>query len=92
MLSGSTNCTHGGLENNKEHLYKIREPSFVDEALADFEQTWAIATPVTQEVLDRMISGAAAAAETSRRRNRRTRSQEVSRSLSQELEGIVVAP
>ena len=81
MLSGSTNATHGGLENNKEHLYKICEPSVVNKALADFEQTWETATPVTRDVLDTMLANDA-----TRKLHRHKGERDVSRSLSQELE------
>jgi phosphatidylserine/phosphatidylglycerophosphate/cardiolipin synthase-like enzyme len=53
MLSGSMNLTHNGLQNNKEHLYRLSEPDFIGEALADFEKEWLLAEPVTQRERER---------------------------------------
>ena len=43
LLTGSVNLTDNGMENNKEHLYRIVEPSAVADVLADFETEWAAA-------------------------------------------------
>jgi hypothetical protein len=56
MLSGSVNLTHNGLQNNKEHLYRMSEPSFVGEALADFEKEWFLAEPVTDKEIKIMLA------------------------------------
>jgi hypothetical protein len=45
VLSGSVNLTHNGLENNKEHLYLMTEPSLAAAVFADFEREWPIAEP-----------------------------------------------
>ena len=55
VLTGSTNLTHNGLENNKEHLYCLTEPSFVAEILADFEKEWLAAQRVTDEEIREML-------------------------------------
>ena len=55
VFLGSTNLTHNGLENNKEHLLKIYESIIVDKIAADFEETWNIAEEVTQQGIDEMM-------------------------------------
>ena len=83
LLTGSVNMTHNGLENNKEHLFRIPEPDAVSEVLADFEKIWADAEIVTQEMIDDMLT---------KHTNRATRSRsksvsrEVTRALSSEFE------
>ena len=56
LLTGSVNMTHNGYENNKEHLYRITEPSLVVDVVADFEKDWSAAEPVTQQHIDTMIA------------------------------------
>jgi hypothetical protein len=56
MLSGSMNLTHNGLQYNKEHLYRMSEPSFIGEALADFEKEWLLAEPVTDREIKIMLA------------------------------------
>ena len=56
VLSGSSNLTHNGLEKNKEHLYRITEPVFVSDVLADFETTWTESQPVGQQEIDLMMA------------------------------------
>ena len=48
VFTGSVNMTHNGHENNKEHMYRIAEPSAVSDVLADFEKDWKEADIVTQ--------------------------------------------
>jgi hypothetical protein len=55
VLKGSMNLTHNGLENNKEHLYRLTEPAFVAEVLADFEKEWLTAEPVTGKEISKML-------------------------------------
>ncbi len=56
VLTGSVNMTHNGHENNKEHLYRILEPTAVADVQADFEKDWEIAETVVQTHIDRMIA------------------------------------
>jgi len=82
LLTGSVNMTHNGFENNKEHMYRITEPTAVAEVLTDFESVWAQAEPVTQKLVDEMMSRHA------RRTDKdtgKTRSKGVSRTLSRSL-------
>jgi phosphatidylserine/phosphatidylglycerophosphate/cardiolipin synthase-like enzyme len=51
VLTGSTNLTHNGLENNKEHLFVISESSAVSSVMSDFEREWEAADVVTPERL-----------------------------------------
>ena len=55
VLTGSMNLTHNGLENNKEHLYRLTEPAFVAEVLADFEEEWLTAQRVTDNEIREML-------------------------------------
>ena len=54
-LTGSVNLTHNGLENNKEHLYRLTEPAFVADLQADFEKEWLTAQRVTDEEIRQML-------------------------------------
>ena len=56
VLTGSTNLTHGGLENNKEHLFRITEPSVVTAVVDDFELLWEQAEEVTPAMIARMVA------------------------------------
>ena len=48
VLTGSVNMTHNGLENNKEHSFRITIPSVVADVAADFEKAWLGAEPVEE--------------------------------------------
>ena len=80
LLTGSANLTHNAMENNKEHAYKITDPSAVREVLEDFNKTWQDAEVVTQQHLDQMKLEKDKAEVP-----RRSRSKSVTRSLSVEL-------
>jgi len=80
LLTGSVNMTHNGLENNKEHLYRIPDPHTVAEVLADFETVWATAEVVTQDMIDHMLKK-----HDERKANPRSRSESVSRGVSRSL-------
>ena len=54
VLTGSVNMTHNGHENNKEHMYRITEPSAVAAVIADFEADWVAATPVDGKMIRTM--------------------------------------
>ena len=82
LLSGSLNLTHGGLDHNVEHLFKITDQMVVNQALCDFERHWADAEPVTQAEIDRMQEKW----DKTHVKRERSGSRSVSRSLSQELE------
>jgi hypothetical protein len=55
-MSGSLNLTHNGLQNNKEHLYRLSEPEFIQEMMADFEKDWILAEPVGDREISIMIA------------------------------------
>jgi len=86
VLTGSVNMTHNGLENNKEHLYRITVPTAVAAVVEDFDATWAGAEPVTAELMEKALEKSAEKAE---RAKEKSRSKSVSRSLSRELGGAV---
>jgi len=86
VLTGSVNMTHNGLENNKEHLYRITVPSAVAAVVEDFDATWAGAELVTTELMDKALAKSAEKAEKAKEK---LKSRSVSRSLSRELGGAV---
>jgi hypothetical protein len=55
-MSGSLNLTHNGLQNNKEHLYLLSEPEFIQEMTADFEKDWTLAEAVGEREISIMIA------------------------------------
>ena len=55
LLTGSVNMTHNGLEKNKEHLYRIENPSTIETVMTDFEEEWQEAEPVTDDVIENMM-------------------------------------
>ena len=59
---GSCNWTHNGVENNKEHVVRIKAPSINWEAAADFERTWEVAQAVDAERMEETVRRAAAKA------------------------------
>ncbi len=85
--------THGGLDNNIEHLIKITTPSAVADASASFEDYWQQADEVTQDDIDKMVENAEK--DETERKDRasgsRSVSWSVSRSLSKELDEERVA-
>ena len=85
ILSGSCNMSNNGLENNKEHMWRIQEPHSVEELLTDFEALWAASKAVTQADIDKMTVRSAKEEGESKSSSRQP-SRSVSRSLSVELE------
>ena len=85
VLTGSVNMTHNGLENNKEHMYRITEPKVVAAVLADFEEVWQVAEEVTQEGVDMMVARSEENRKARKERREQCTSRTVSRSLSEEL-------
>ncbi len=87
VLTGSVNLSHNGLENNKEHLWRITEASAVHDVMDDFEQTWLVSEPVTREVV---LSAISKLDEKKEERNalRNKPSRSVSRSLSKDLDDV----
>ena len=93
LLTGSVNLTHNGFEKNKEHLYRITDPSAIREVLDDFEKDWE--GPEVEEVSEELmqeVMKAYDAKETQKEQARieregrsRSKSRSVSRSLSAEL-------
>jgi hypothetical protein len=55
-MSGSLNLTHNGLQNNKEHLYRLSEPEFIQEMTADFEKDWTLAEAVGEREISIMLA------------------------------------
>jgi len=55
VLTGSVNLTHNGFENSKEQMVRITEEQTVKEFVKDFEKTWKIAEPVTEQMIDKMM-------------------------------------
>ena len=64
--------------NNKEHMFRITEPTTVAAVIEDFEKDWERAEAVTQPLMDEMLEAAY------NRRQQRDKSRSVSRSLSME--------
>ena len=62
LCAGSANLTHNAMENNKEHVARITEERVVWDALADFNDTWGAATPVTEERVQAALAKQQAAA------------------------------
>ena len=89
LMTGSVNMTHNGFENNKEHLYRMTEPSVVLAVAEDFESAWESAEIVTQEMIDDMLARHRTREEKKKsnqsRGDRRSRSQSVSRGVSRSL-------
>jgi phosphatidylserine/phosphatidylglycerophosphate/cardiolipin synthase-like enzyme len=89
IYSGSPNLTHNGLENNKEHYFRVTQTNIVQRLLDDFEATWQASEPVTQAMMERMnfqaVERARSKTGASDTRNRRSASVSLSRSLDTEL-------
>jgi phosphatidylserine/phosphatidylglycerophosphate/cardiolipin synthase-like enzyme len=88
LYSGSPNLTHNGLENNKEHYFRMTQESLVRVVMADFDELWEISQPVTKIMVDLMNAKAVEkitqkAEERQQSRNRRSAS--LNRSLSAEM-------
>ena len=56
VCTGWVNLTHNGMENNKEHMVKIREAATVLEFCSDFESVWSSpeAEKVDKQMIERM--------------------------------------
>lgn len=67
--------THNGYENNKEHMYRITEPTTVADVLADFERDWREAELLTQQLIDTMLENS--------EKHKREREKSCSKSRSQ---------
>ena len=85
ILTGSCNMSNNGLENNKEHMWRIQEPHCVEELLTDFEALWVVSKAVTSADIDKMTVRSAKEEDESKSSSRQP-SRSVSRSLSAELE------
>ena len=96
LLTGSVNMTHNGFENNKEHLYRVAEPSAVADVLADFEKEWAGAEQVTPPLIELMLANFQKrndeAKENRERSVPRKAGRGIVRSLSLELERVQEEP
>ena len=86
VYTGSVNMTHNGFENNKEHLIVLTTPSVVTQFATDFESEWATAEPVTQELVDDMMSRHRKREDNKDEKQRqRSRSKSLSRNTSRSL-------
>ncbi len=93
LLDGSCNMTHGGLDDNIEHLLKITTPSAAANASESFEKYWEQADEVTQGDIDKMAQNAEDrdVKKEDHASSSRSVSRSVSRSLSKELDEEKVA-
>ena len=55
LISGSCNLTHGGLENNIEHMYKINAVDVIGKVKQNFSALWETGTQVNQDEIDLMM-------------------------------------
>ena len=98
LLQGSVNLTHNGMENNKEHLYRITDQMTVTEVLDDFELEWAGAEKdtVTEQVIQKMNQIWTTRSDTRRQRSQsRSAERQQSRStrnLSHDLASVSEGP
>ena len=46
--------THNGLENNKEHFFRMTQANVVQRLADDFETMWQASEPVNDEMIERM--------------------------------------
>ena len=83
VLSGSCNLTHGGFDNNVEHMFRITTPSVVTKVQAEYEKLWKIAEPVTEREIEIMMSTAEKKGQSKARRG-------ASRSMSVDREGSAI--
>ena len=67
--------THNGMENSKEHMFRITAPEVVEALIQDFEAHWLTCQPLTDEEVDQVI-----ARHQTRQDDRNRRSQEGQRS------------
>jgi len=83
LLTGSVNMTHNGHENNKEHLYRLTDPSLLADVMKDFEEEWERAEEVTSLIVATMMET------DGKKKEKKSASRSVSRSLSAELDDHV---
>ena len=55
VYDGSVNLTHNGMENNKEHLYRITHAATVARVFDDFRREWARAEVVGADKIQIMV-------------------------------------
>ena len=48
--------THNGLENSKEHMFRITVPGIVEDLIEDFEALWLTSQPLTDEEAGQVIA------------------------------------
>jgi hypothetical protein len=46
--------THNGLENNKEHFFRMTQVNVVQRLADDFETMWQASEPVNDNMIERM--------------------------------------
>ena len=55
LFTGSVNLTHNGMENNKEHMFRICDPYPVAQVEADFEELWEESEDVDDDMIMKML-------------------------------------
>ncbi len=81
--------THNGLENNKEHFFRMTQANVVQRLMDDFEAMWQASEPVDDNMMERMnfkaverVMNKTSACDT---RTKRSASVNLNRSLDPEL-------
>ena len=74
FFTGSVNMTHNGYENNKEHMFRIQEPTVLLQVVEDFEKDWGQSLPLTRQHMAMMMD------KSEKARQRRSQSRSKSRS------------
>ena len=85
VYTGSVNLTHNGFENNKEHLIVLADSAVAARFMQDFEDEWAKAETVTQEVIDDMMRRYNERVDKKRSEPQRSRSKSLNRGTSRSL-------
>jgi phosphatidylserine/phosphatidylglycerophosphate/cardiolipin synthase-like enzyme len=89
IYTGSPNMTHNGLENNKEHFFRMTQANVVQRLADDFEAMWQASEPVDDNMMERMnlkaVERVMNKTSTGDTRTRRSASVRLNRSLDPEL-------
>jgi phosphatidylserine/phosphatidylglycerophosphate/cardiolipin synthase-like enzyme len=89
LYTGSANLTHNGLENNKEHFFRMTQASVVRQMAEDFETLWQASKPVDNSMIERMnitaVDRVMNKTSTGAARPKRSASVRLNRSLDPEL-------
>jgi phosphatidylserine/phosphatidylglycerophosphate/cardiolipin synthase-like enzyme len=89
VFTGSPNMTHNGLENNKEHFFRMTQMNVVQRMADDFESLWQASEPVNDDMIERMnlkaVERVMNKASTGEERLKRSTSVRLNRTLDPEL-------